>query len=203
MTVERNRSWGAASAFPDDGVVVASDAAARTMVEQARRAGVPPPALGLVGGDLCRTLGGRGDETRLRSGHASALPIDVGSALIDGRQYWFVAHLVIRRRFWRGRVVAVMNAEYLGRWDMAPRAHPNDGRLDVVDARLDPRAKLLALQRLPSGAHLPHPAIRYERVAALQLELDRAASIHLDGERVTEGRRVLIRVEPDAATVWV
>ena len=34
--------------------------------------------------DLCRTLGGRGDEARLRSDEAMTLTCDLGWALIDG-----------------------------------------------------------------------------------------------------------------------
>ena len=59
--------------MPVDGVVVRSDGEARAVVEAARRAGEPVPALGLLGGDLCRTLGGKGDEARLRSADAILL----------------------------------------------------------------------------------------------------------------------------------
>ena len=53
----------------------------------------------------------------------------------DGRRLTAVAHVVARGGgpWWRGPIVAVMNADRLGRWDVAPRAHPNDGRLDVVE----------------------------------------------------------------------
>src|SRR3546814_10527940 len=67
------------------GVVVRSDAEARAIVTAARRAGEPIPPLGLLGGDLCRTLGGSGDEPRLRSETATRLTVDIGSVLVDGR----------------------------------------------------------------------------------------------------------------------
>src|SRR5688572_14364042 len=104
MVIERNREWGAPGVLPEDGVVVRSDAEARAVVERARRANEPVPVLGLLGGDLCRTLGGSGDEGRLRSGEAMHLPVDLGAVLVDGRLHWFVAHLVARKRWWRGRV---------------------------------------------------------------------------------------------------
>lgn len=203
MTIEKHRPWGEPGALPADGVLVRTDAEARAVVEQAHREHRPVPALGLLGGDLCRTVGGRGDEVRLRSAEAMTLPIDVGAALLDGRLHRFVAHLVVRRSWWRGRVVAVMNAQWIGPWDVAPKSHPGDGLLDVFDADLSLEDRLKARRRLPTGTHVPHPGITTRRVAALQLDLDRPTPVWLDGERVATARTLSIRVEPDAATVVV
>jgi diacylglycerol kinase family enzyme len=126
------------------------------------------------------------------------LPTDLGSVLVDGRHHWFVAHLVVRRSWWQGRVVAVMNAEWIGRWDVAPKAHPNDGLLDVLDGDLSIDDRLKARRRLPTGTHVPHPGIAQSRVAALQVELDRPTPVWLDGERVAVARTLSIRVERNA-----
>jgi hypothetical protein len=200
VTVRRGETWGEAGGLPAGGVVVGSDAEARAVVEAARRAGDPVPALGLVGGDLCRTLGGRGDRGRIEGGGGVRVAVDLGSALVNGRHHWFVAHLVARRSWWRGRVVAVMNAEFLGHWDVAPRAHPGDGLLDVVDAApsLPRRERWKARRRLPTGGHLPHPAIAVTRRAAVQIDLDRPTPVWLDGEPVGEARHLSVRLEPDA-----
>ena len=200
MTVRRGETWGSAGCLPPGGVVVASDAEARRVVEAARRAGDPVPALGLLGGDLCRTLGGRGDRDRLDGPGAAVLPVDLGSVLLDGRQHWFVAHLVVRRSWWRGRIVAAMNAEFLGGWDVAPRSHPNDGVLDMVDvaASMSLTDRLKARRRLPTGGHLPHPAIATSRRPVAQFELERLTPVWLDGERMGEFRRLSVRIEPDA-----
>lgn len=203
MTVERGVDWGHPGGLPPDGVVVADDAEARAVVESARRAGRPLPPLGLLGGDLCRTLGGRGDAGRLRSEEAVTFTVDLGSVLVDGRLHWFVAHLVARRSWWRGRVVAVMNAQWLGDWDLGPRAHPGDGLLDVSDGDLPFGDRLKARTRLPTGTHLPHPAITTRRVGAWQTDLDPPLDVWLDGERVGRARTLSIRVEPDALTVVV
>ena len=203
MTIEKHQPWGEPGALPDRGVVVHTDAEARAVVEGCRRAGTDVPALGLVGGDLCRTVGGRPDETRLRTDDAMRLPIDIGSVVIDGRQQWFVSHLVVRRSWWRGRVIAVMNAQWIGRWDVAPKSHPNDGLLDVFDGDVSLDDRLKMRSRLRTGTHVPHPGIAQSRVAALQVDLDRPTPVWLDGVRVGSARQLQISIEPDACTCVV
>ncbi|MGI8758575.1 MAG: diacylglycerol/lipid kinase family protein [Acidimicrobiales bacterium] len=203
MAIAKGAPWGVPGPLPAQGVVVRSDAEARAVVTAARRAGEIPPALGLLGGDLCRTLGGRGDEGRLRSPEAMTLPCDLGSVLLDGRIHFFVAHLVARGSWWRGRVFVAMNAAWLGRWNLGPRAHPGDGLLDTYDARLTPRQALQVRARLPQGAHLPHPGIAGRRAKAVQVDLGRRLPVRLDGEVVAAARALSVRVEPDALTVVV
>jgi len=202
MTIERGQAWGEPGALPDGAAIVHSDAEARTVVERARRAGDEVPVLGLLGGDLCRTVGGAGDEARLRSDEAVHLPVDLGAVLIDGRLHWFVAHLVARKRWWRGRVYAAMNAEYLGRWDVAPRSHPNDGLVDTFEVSMSVGDRLKARSRLATGTHLPHPGIKERRVAAVQVDVT-GLDVWLDGELVGPARSLSIRVEPDALTCVV
>lgn len=203
MALGKGQDWGVPGPLPPEGVVVGSDAEARSVVTEARRAGRPIPPLGLLGGDLCRTLGGRGDEARLRSVSAVTLACDLGIVLVDGRLQVFVAHLVARRRAWRGRVVVAMNAAWLGPWNLGPRAHPGDGLLDTYDARLPLRQALAVRARLPLGAHLPHPGIVERRTKAAQLDLDPALMVYLDGERLGPARSLSLRVEPQALTVVV
>lgn len=202
MTVEKGRDWGLVGPPSDALVVVRSDAEARAVLEEARRSGEPPPVLGLLGGDLCRTLGGRGDEGRLR-GAPTLVTVDLGVALLDGRIHHFLSHLVLRRSWWRGRVIAAMNAQYLGRWDVAPRAHPGDGRLDVLDGDLSLGDRWKARRRVPLGTHVPHPDIAQRRVSAWTVTLDRPTPAWLDGERVVEAQTIALRLEPDAVHVAV
>ena len=202
MTVEKGKPWGGTGALPDNGVVVHSDAEARAVLEAARRAGRPFPPLGLLAGDLCRTLGGIGDAFRLRSPEAARFTVDLGEVLVDGRLHLFVAHLVARTAWWTYAFVA-MNAQWRGRWNLGPRAHPGDGLLDVYEARLRLSDLAKVRARLHHGAHLPHPGIRQRRVPAVQVELPRALRVELDGERIGKGRRLSLRVQPDAVTVVV
>jgi diacylglycerol kinase family enzyme len=200
MTVRKGKGWGEPGTLAEDGVVVHSDAEARRIVERARRSGERPPPLGVAGGDLCRTLGGRGDVARLRSRNAVQLPVDLGTVLVDGRLHWFVAHLVARRSWWRGPLGAAMNAEFLGDWDVAPRAHPNDGLLDMVEvaAGMSLADRIKARRRLSVGGHVPHPAIKQSRRPAFQIEFDHPTRVWLDGERIGVATSLSVRIEPDA-----
>lgn len=203
MTVRKGETWGGPGPLPDDGVLVRSDLEARRVISDARRANRPVPVLGLLAGDLARTCGATGDEARLRSPDAQRLPVDLGEVLVDGSLHFFVAHLVARRSWWRGPVVAAMNAEYLGAWDVAPRSHPNDGRLDLLEADLPLGDRWKARGRLRTGTHVPHPGISERRVKAVQLDLAPGTDVWLDGERIGAARALSIRVEPDALMVVV
>ena len=202
MTVRRGEDWGRRAARPADVVEVADDAAGAALVDAARQEGRPAPVLGLRGGDLRRTLGGAPVDHL--ADEVGEYPVDVGLVVLDGVERAFLAHLVARRSWWRGELVAAMNAEHLGAWDVAPRGHPNDGRLDVlhvVDLSVGDRWK--AWRRLPTGTHVPHPGIALRPAAAVDLALRRPLTVWLDGRRAGTTDHLVIRVEPDALTVYI
>ena len=126
-------------------------------------------------------------------------------ATAGGEARWFVAHLVARRSWWRGELVAAMNAQHLGRWDVAPRAHPNDGRVDVVhvSAAMSVRDRWRARSRAVQAAHVPHPDIEIRSSASTTLTFDRPLRLTLDGRPWTTSASVELTVEPDALTVYV
>lgn len=202
MTIQKGEPWGTPGPLATDGVLARSDAEARAVVEAARRARRPVPVVGLLGGDLCRTMGGTGDAARLRGSDAVTFPVDVGSVLVDGRLHWFVAHLVARSRSWT-RTWMAMNAQWLGSLNVAPRAHPDDGLLDIFDARLRPGDLWKVRARARLGSHLPHPRIAGQRVSAVQVTFERPRRIWLDGVPIGPARTLSVRVEADAAQVVV
>lgn len=202
MPVRKGEPWGAPGALPGNGVIVRSDAEARHVLTEERRESRPFPVLGLLGGDLCRTLGGSGDPGRLTSPDAMTFPIDVGEVLVDGRLHLFVAHLVARTRWWT-RAFLAMNAQFVGDLDLGPRSHPGDGLLDTYDARLPVSQLMQVRARARTGSHLPHPAIKERRTGAIQIELERPLGVWLDGERIGAGRVLSLRVEADALRVVV
>ena len=198
--------FGQEGEIPPEAPTADNDNALARIVAEARRAGRPVPPVVLTGGDLARTLGvalaGPGSK-RPVAGPGARFDVDVGAALVDGRLHWFVAHLVARRSWWRGRLLVAANASFIGRWNAAPRSHPGDGRLDVFDASPPLSVRLAARRRLPSGDHVPHPEITQRRIAAAQYDLDPALDVFLDGHRVGRARAVSLRVEAGALEVWI
>ena len=64
MTVRKGQPWGSL-VVPGPGIVIVhTDRELRELVIAARRAAAPLPIVGVVGGDLMRTLGGSADASR-------------------------------------------------------------------------------------------------------------------------------------------
>lgn len=212
MPVAKGQPYGEpAGQLPEGAVLVRSDGQARSALEEARRRRRSFPVLGLLGGDLCRTLGGgsggpQAAERRLRAGEGVRFTVDVGEALLDGKLCLFVAHLVARSRLWRRSFVA-MNAQYMtvrgGRWNLGPRAHPGDGLLDTYEAHLALGQLWAVRRRLHHGAHLPHPGIAERRAGAVSVDLERPLPVWLDGLPVGKARSLSVRADPDAVVMVV
>lgn len=207
MTIRKGEDWGELRPPTNEIVVVSSDAELRHIICDCRNARSPIPTIGLLGGDLMRTLGGSGDRSRLAGGEPIPhLPIDLVRVVADEqRDSIFVAHLIARRSWWRGQVIAAMNAQFLGNWDVAPRSHPNDGRVDVVSAasELGIQQRRMARARLRLGTHVPHPQITTRQHAATTLLLGGETPLWLDNERWGSARHLDLAVEPDAFIVCV
>jgi hypothetical protein len=201
MTIRPGEPWGDTIARPGDLFVVSSDADLASHLG-ASAAGARP--VGVDGGDLHRSLGAPG-----RRDQVQRLPLDLLHVTADGRRHVAVAHVVMRRRWptgwWRGRIVAVMNVDRIGALNVAPRAHPNDGRFDIVevDAAMSVRQRLQARTRLRHGTHVPHEAITVRRATRQSWNLAPAMQLWIDGVPRGSASSVEVSIVPDAATVHV
>ena len=204
MSVEKGQDWGRRARPPADLVVYADSHAAMAHLAVERRANRPLPPIGLRGGDLVRTLGGPTTPDLAAADEALHVTVDLGAALLDGKLHWFLDHLVARRSWLRGRIVVAANAAFIGDWNVAPRAHPGDGRIDTLDVGdMSMADRWKARTRLAAGTHLPHPGITSRRVEAAQFDLSGPTPIWLDGRQVTSASNVSVRLEPDAVEVWL
>ncbi len=210
MPVERSKDWGETGALPDDGTVANSDLAVGAAIRRAHNgaplgsvsaADIAP--IGLVGGDLRRTLGGRRGRGELRTPDAARATVDYGVVTIHGDELVFVAHVVCRKAGWRGRAIGVMNAAFLGHWNVAPRAHPGDGKLDVVDSTLSFSDRLKARRRLVAGTHVPHPSITEYRSTNKTIEFGTELDVWVDGSLAGRATEVSVRVVADGVRVVV
>ena len=204
MTIEKGESWGepvgVATGFP----VVSSDHELAKLAAESVAAGEQLTAR-LNGGDLAATLGLREDglaDSTAGEGERLAFPIDLAMATLDGAPAApFVAHLTVRRLpalaaalgHGPGIEVSVMNAALLGPFRLGPRAHPNDGLIDVTEGAVPFRHRWEAAKRARSGSHLPHPDLRHRRLKTWQGDFPRPVSVWLDG--VAHGRARTIHVD--------
>lgn len=208
MTIRRGRPWGGPGALDADAPVAATDGEVADLVAAATSSGGTLPEVGLVGGDLHRTLGAPAHSpAELRAGRGTRFPIDLGEVLIerpDGSvtHHLFAAHLVAGgRRRWARRTVVAMNASYLGDADLGPRAHPNDGLLDVTDGSVPRADRRGAARRERTGTHVPHPGLQERRTASYEVRSDVELQLVLDGRPIGPARHFEIRCLPDALTV--
>jgi hypothetical protein len=196
VTIRKGQPWGEVVARPDELVVAPDDAGLAALI-----VGDPAGAHAVAAGDLHRTVGSP-DPSRSRM---HRLPIDVLHVETDHGGHLAVAHVIIRRRWWRGRIVVVCNVGHVGEWNVAPRAHPNDGRFDLVDvdAEMPLRARLQARRRLPTGLHVPHPRIATARLTEWSWADPAGARVWVDGVDVGRCTRATFEIEPDATFVYV
>ncbi len=208
MTIEKGSDWGEPW-DPQPGVSpveVDDDAGLAALVDPT--AGSSPVAT-VAAGDLLRTLGL--DRPR-PLGERYRYPIDAVVARLrrpDGGELeaCFVAHLTVRNRPFTGigpgLSLAVMNAAWLGSLRLGPRAHPNDGLVDVTEGTVGLVQRFEANRRATSGAHLPHPQLRTRRSATWETTWPRPVGVWLDGVRRGRFAAVRVEVRPDALSIVV
>lgn len=73
--------------------------------------------------------------------------------------------IAIQHRSRLSTCLILSNSGFLGNRDVLPRAHPNDGFVDVleVDPKITLRQRAIAWRRSAIGSHLPHPSFRVSR----------------------------------------
>lgn len=182
--LRKGEDWGAALRLPVSAAVFDNDRDLATAYRQLlsddpnagfdelsdRALGMDGPTVGLTGGDLHRTLGAPSHSPAdLRSGEAMGFPMDVGIVELIGdagsSAEVFVAHMEARARRARfaGLTVVAMNAAFVGRDNLGPRAHPGDGRIDLTIGQLGLWDRLRVGSRQRAGTHLPHPHLEERR----------------------------------------
>lgn len=202
MTVRPGDSWGKVVARPADLRTVSDDH--ELAVALSDGSGV---STAVLAGDLARTLG---TSTSVEGSEIGEFAVDlIEVTLDDGLVRNACAHVIARSPWWRGSwwtgpVLAVMNAQFRGVWDVAPRGHPNDGRVEtfMCEANFPLRQRFAVSRRLPSGTHLPHPEISTRAVRKANWNFKRPASVFIDGLMVARSRSVEVSVLPDRATVY-
>ncbi len=225
MTIEKGKDWGAKGDVPVDTPVVDSDAALADLfrVNATADGDTSLGGPGLVAllpnnhvprtpreatNGLAKTLGARGTSGVVLGAERTLLPVDLGIVTLNPgteEQSFLVmaASLVAAGTLWSGVTDAVMNAAFLGDWNVAPSGHPNDGRFDVIRAEMGISDRIKARQRLPTGSHLPHPDISIRRLKTVEFRPAASAKVWIDGRAYGTVEHIHIAVVPDAVTLAI
>jgi diacylglycerol kinase family enzyme len=97
--------------------------------------------------------------------------------------------ITLDERTYEGPVtnLVVANAQFVqDARPIAPKAHPGDGKFDVLIAKGSKRDYLETLTRLPKGRHLPSPTIREYMAQTVVVEGESALAIGADGLSIGE-----------------
>ena len=191
MTIRKGDAWGEPIGVESDIPIASSD----VEISQLYRTG--EPAICVTGGDLWRSLGGAPVGVSERLGY----PIDVLEVIVGGSSFFAAAHVVCRRIGWAGEFFVGMNASHSGHWNLGPKAHPNDGLVDVTFGSLPLRQRLLARQRVGLGTHVPHPLLTTRRTRHVDHQFDRPVPMYVDGVSVGRFEQFELRVHSDAVTI--
>ena len=104
-------------------------------------------------------------------------------------------------------MTVVMNAEFIGDWDVAPRGHPNDGRVEVLQADPSDVGCASASRYVADSAAGPTFRTRSIATRTVKERIVRVRtarwSLLVDGVSVGRCRRLSVRVRPDAVIVYV
>lgn len=73
-----------------------------------------------------------------------------------------------------GDIYIVSNSGYLGARELLPKAHPNDGVMDVlaVKSSMPYTQRLQAWRRIPTSSHIPHPDISTKQTEGFSWPVD-------------------------------
>ena len=206
MTIKKNTEWGQEVAQCPPHQCVGSDHEMGTHLNN-RTANV----FVLAGGSLFETLGR--PSAPIVGGVAHCLPCDAitVSIVAKGTQIELTAvNDVAIRNSWshggwlRGPVLVVTNTGMRRGRQIATRAHPNDGHLDVVSvATMNIRQRVIGWSKAKLGNHVPHPKIVISRTTHLDLTVSPKQLLVIDGRRHNHVSRVTLTIASDAAHVLI
>lgn len=198
MTIRKGEGWGKRIPTPSAVRLVESDAD----LSKCSRTDF----VSLTNGDIYQTLGS--PRPVQSEDECTLLPIDALQVQVvntDGSDQEFVAasrieigsflSLVGHKRF-----VCVTNGGMVNGRNIAPRAHPNDGRFDIMtfEASMSFRNRLTARKKAATGTHLPHPHISVRQADTFSVKkFGRGERLSIDGKTVREWSEVFVTILPD------
>ncbi|MBC95881.1 hypothetical protein CL649_03325 [bacterium] len=157
--------------------------------------------IGLQGGDLYESLGGRGLGERESNKGTIGLKLDLGQLVIGQSNYLFASYCKISKPLKPWYTIWVINSPIIGHRRISPKSHPADGLLDIVEFSLSFRQSLKAYKRSTSGDHLPHPHIKTSKKRTYKINERGKRKVVIDGKKISYSNEVSVSVIPHAIAV--
>jgi hypothetical protein len=197
--ISRGQPWGIPADMSDD-VLVVENNQVLSNADRTRR-------IVLTGGDIARSLGN--PVVPVVGSACTEVAIDAMLCDItttDSRSIHAVAaSSIVVGSYWRGRHLIVSNAGWIGDSNVAPRAHPNDGKVEIltITSHMSLRQRILARRRMQTGTHLPHPDLSSMQIATQSIVRQNEERLMIDGRKIDNWASISITVEPDYWRVLV
>ena len=157
--------------------------------------------IGLQGGDLHESLGGRGVGEREGDEGTVGLKVDLGQLVIGKSNYLFASYCKISKPLKPWYTIWVVNSPIIDHRRISPKSHPADGLLDIVEFSLSFRQSLKAYKRAKSGDHLPHPQIKTSKKRTYMIKASGKREVVIDGKKIAYCKEVSISIIPHAIAV--
>ena len=209
MTIRKGDQWGEPCIAPTGLLEFATE---RELGRHLRDIGTIREAM-LNSGTLIQALG---VTTRAPNREQIKVTIDlIKIGFTDhygvNRDDFAVGSVFLGRRSWLGDLYIVSNSGYLGARELLPKAHPNDGVMDVlaVKSSMPYTQRLQAWRRIPTSSHIPHPDISTKQTEGFSWPLDeddvpnKSIRLVVDGEALGPVKSVRMHVIPDAITLYI
>ena len=207
MTIRKGQDWGEQVEAPADLLVFADDPSANTHLNEVFVNGNMAPPIAVLKSNLARTLGLSGatiNKTNMLHTKFDLVEANyVLASSLSGKMH-FLGNAVIRNGWLRGAITGVFNSSFIESWDCAPKAHPNDSKLDVVsiDQSMNVRQRLTAKRLVKLGSHLPHPKISYMQAESFKIDLEEPAHLFVDSIDLGMVKHCDFRLISDAVSLY-
>jgi len=207
MTIRKGQDWGERVETPTDLLVFTDDSSANTYLKEVFANGRELQSIAILNSNLARVFGLNGATIGSTTMLRTRLDlIEVSYVLLSSQtaKMNYLGNAIIRNGWLRGAITGVFNSSFIGSWDCAPKAHPNDSKLDVVsiDQSMSVRQRLTAKRLVKLGSHLPHPKIGYKQTENFKINLQEPAHLFVDSIDLGMVRQCDFRVISDALSLY-
>jgi YegS C-terminal NAD kinase beta sandwich-like domain len=216
--IRRGQPWGQPATGPPDLELAGDDADLAESV--ARNPGALARYRPSPESDIARALGLAPDAAGTTEVALDALALDGGgggtamNAVVVGRPpdrlRWTTPNasitVTIGGRSWftgPATTVVVASGQFLRGADLVPRGHPGDGWAEVQVYTLARKERRPMRRRLVTGTHVPHPRVHTARARGVEIEVDRAIPLEVDGRARGRTRQLTVTLVPGAIRVLV